>query len=266
MSNPVIFRELPATFPEKDKYQNPSLASSVVFHALLVAALVFIPLMFSPQSEPWMTTFLVAPLPPPPAAPLAPVELVAAPKPAAPKMVVETPLQPDALISPLVVPREIARIVDLPTEPVGVIGGVPGGVPGGVASGVLGGILAANARESEIAVPPPPPPPPILAPSPPKEPIRVGGIVREPQIIKLVPPVYPILAQKARVSGKVVLEATLTVDGTVEEIRVISGHVLLVQAAIDCVKQWRYEPTYLNGEPVAVILTAIVTFHQRMTQ
>ena len=62
------------------------------------------------------------------------------------------------------------------------------------------------------------------------------------------------------------LEATLTTDGTVEEIRVISGHPLLLNAAIDCVKQWRYEPTFLNGQPVSVILTARVSFNQRQTQ
>jgi protein TonB len=60
----------------------------------------------------------------------------------------------------------------------------------------------------------------------------------------------------------VVLEATLTKDGKVEEIRVLSGHPLLTQAAIDCVKQWRYEPTLLNGSPVSVIMMATVRFEK----
>jgi protein TonB len=64
------------------------------------------------------------------------------------------------------------------------------------------------------------------------------------------------------VSGTVTLEATLTADGSVNEIRVISGHPLLVEAAVECVKQWRYEPTMLNGTPVAVILTAKVNFER----
>ncbi len=97
----------------------------------------------------------------------------------------------------------------------------------------------------------------------PRAPIRVGGNVQEPRPIKLVSPVYPVLAIKARVSGLVVLEATLTVDGKVEDIRVVSGHPLLIEAAIKCVKQWEYEPTYLNGTPVAVILTARVDFHRK---
>ena len=78
----------------------------------------------------------------------------------------------------------------------------------------------------------------------------------------MVPPIYPQLASRARVSGTVVLEATLTEEGTVEEIRVISGHPLLIEAAIACVKQWQYEPTLLNGIPVAVILTAKVRFER----
>jgi protein TonB len=265
MANPVIFKDLPATFPEKDKYQKPSIVSSIVFHVLLVVMIIFLPLMFPQQVEPWITTFLVAPLPPPPAAPPpAPIEVVAA-QPAMRKIAVQTaPVSDDALMSPLVIPKDIARIVDEPVAPAGIVGGVPGGVPGGVAGGVLGGFLAANARDLEVAAPPPPPPPPPPAPaSVVRGPIRIGGNVQEPKIVKLVPPVYPVLAQKARVSGMVVLEATLTTDGTVDEIKVISGHPLLIKAAIDCVKQWEYEPTYLNGEPVAVILTAKVSFFQK---
>jgi protein TonB len=91
----------------------------------------------------------------------------------------------------------------------------------------------------------------------------VGGAVREPQLVKMVPPVYPKMASMARVSGTVVLEATVTDRGTVEAINVISGHPLLVEAAIHCVKQWQYEPTMLNGTPVPVILTAKVNFLRR---
>ena len=78
----------------------------------------------------------------------------------------------------------------------------------------------------------------------------------------MAPPVYPSLALKARVSGVVVLEATLTAQGTVEQIKVISGHPLLTDAAIKCVSQWQYEPTYLNGVAIPVILTAKVRFEQ----
>jgi protein TonB len=85
-------------------------------------------------------------------------------------------------------------------------------------------------------------------------------MVKEPRPIKMVPPVYPPLASRAHVSGIVVLEATLTMEGFVSDIRVVSGNPLLTDAAVRCVKQWRYEPTLLNGTPVAVILTAMVRF------
>ncbi len=266
MANPVIFKDLPATFPEKDKFKKPSMISSVIFHALLIIALIVIPLMFPKTIEEWqLMTMLVSPPPPPPAAPPAPVE-VEAPPAATPKAPVQVKLDPDSLFVPLVIPKDIAHVVDDPIAPSsGVVGGVPGGMPGGVAGGVLGGILAASARD-EASIPPPPPPP--APPAPPlkiREPIRVGGAVKEPQILRLVPPVYPILAMKARVTGTVILEATLTADGRVDNIRVVSGHPLLVNAAIDCVKQWVYEPTYLNGTPVEVILTAIVKFQPRTT-
>jgi protein TonB len=75
-----------------------------------------------------------------------------------------------------------------------------------------------------------------------------------------VPPIYPRLARQARVAGTVVLEAVVTAEGKVAEIKLISGHPLLVQAAIDCVKQWEYEPTLLNGVATPVILTAKVHF------
>ena len=130
MSEPIIFRDLPATFPEKDKYQKPSLYSSLVFHGLLISALIVFPLLFPGTIEEWqLKTFLVAPLPPPPAAPPAPVELVAT-SPVAPK--IERVIQPEAstLVSPITIPKDIARIVEEPVEEVMY---VPGGVPGGVA-------------------------------------------------------------------------------------------------------------------------------------
>jgi protein TonB len=98
------------------------------------------------------------------------------------------------------IPNDVARIVEEPIAPaIGVIGGVPGGIPGGVPGGVLGGILASNANANFVReLPPPPPPPPKM--TAPSTPIRVGGDVREPRPIKMVPPIYPALASRARVS------------------------------------------------------------------
>jgi protein TonB len=265
MSEPVIiFKDLPATFPEKDKYKKPSLISSLLFHGLLIVMVVMIPLLV-PQSIPEreLLVTLVSPIGPPPPPPPPPVELpvITAPQVAKPQV---RPVTPEALIMPVAIPKEIVKIVEEPiVPPTGVIGGVPGGIPGGALGGVLGGILSSNANANALpalAPPPPPPSPPTV--TIPAEPVRVGGNVKEPHPLKMVPPVYPPLASKTRLSGLVVLEATLTAQGTVEEIRVISGHPLLIQAAFDCVKQWQYEPTLLNGVPVPVILTAKVRFER----
>jgi protein TonB len=259
----VIFKDLPATFPEKDKFKKPSVLGSVVFHGLLIVLVVIVPLLL-PQAIPEreLLVTLVAPIGPPPPPPPPPVEVPAVAVPQVVKAQVR-PVSPEALVTPTAIPREIAKIIDEPiASPVGVVGGVPGGVPGGYVGGVLGGVLASNTNLNVLPAAPPPPPPP---PAPPRMaavtgPVRIGGDVKEPRVIRMTPPIYPPLASKARVSGVVLLEATITAQGTVEQIKVISGHPLLVEAAIDCVKQWQYEPTLLNGTPVPVILTAKVHF------
>ena len=124
-----------------------------------------------------------------------------------------------------------------------IVGGVAGGIPGGAVGGVVGGIPA-----------PPPPPPPK------QEPVRVGGAIKPPTKIKDVRPVYPPIAQSARVSGVVIIEATIGVDGSVTDARVIRPVALLDQAALDAVRQWKFSPTTLNGVPVAVIMTVTVNF------
>jgi protein TonB len=79
-------------------------------------------------------------------------------------------------------------------------------------------------------------------------------------LINRVTPVYPPLARQTRISGTVRLHALIAKDGTVQQLEVMSGHPLLVQAALDAVKQWRYRPTLLNGEPVEVDTTIDVIF------
>jgi protein TonB len=264
MTDAIIFKDLPATFPEKDQYKKPSVVGSVIFHGLLILIVIVIPLLL-PQSIPQreLLISLVSPIGPPPPPPPPPVELPAAVPPPKAVEIPVRPVAPDVLIAPTAIPREIAKLIEEPVAaPVGVIGGVPGGMPGGMVGGVLGGLLSSNPAAVPAIAPPPPPPPPPPKAAAPAEPVRVGGMVKEPRPVKMVPPVYPPLASKARVSGLVVLEATLTAQGTVEEIKVISGHPLLVEAAINCVRQWQYEPTYLNGVPVPVILTAKVHFVQ----
>jgi protein TonB len=108
---------------------------------------------------------------------------------------------------------------------------------GGVIGGVIGG--------AGSAAPPPPPKPTVTR-------TRVGGAVQAAKLVNKVQPVYPPLARQTRISGTVKLHAIIAKTGQVESLQVISGHPLLVQSALDAVKQWRYQPTLLNGEPVEV--------------
>jgi TonB family protein len=90
--------------------------------------------------------------------------------------------------------------------------------------------------------------------------VRPGGRIMPPKKIKDVPPVYPALAQSARISGEVTIEATIGPDGKVVDAKVVRSIPLLDQAALDAVQQWEYLPTMLNGEPVPVVMTVTVTF------
>ena len=91
-------------------------------------------------------------------------------------------------------------------------------------------------------------------------PLRVGGNVQAARAIKKVAPVYPEEARAARISGVVRLHVIIGKDGKIEQLEVISGHPLLQQAALDAVRQWRYQQTLLNGEPVKVDTTIDVIF------
>jgi protein TonB len=126
----------------------------------------------------------------------------------------------------------------------GVSGGVEGGIAGGVAGGIVGGLPEA---------PPPPPPPPSA-------PIRVGGNIKQPARIKNVNPVYPAIAQSARVQGVVIVEAIIGANGKVQDAKILRSIPLLDQAALEAVRQWEYTPTLLNGVPVPVIMTVTVNF------
>ena len=128
----------------------------------------------------------------------------------------------------------------------GVPGGVPGGIPGGSAGGVIGGIISST----HVAVPK------VATP----QRVRVSSGVSTGLLIRKVTPNYPQLAKQARIQGQVVLQAEISKDGTIQNLQLISGHPMLAPAAIEAVKQWRYKPYLLNGEPVAVETQVIVNF------
>ena len=104
------------------------------------------------------------------------------------------------------------------------------------------------------------PAPAPAAPSTPPDKIRVGGNVMMAKLVSQTMPVYPQIAKQAHISGTVVLHAILGKDGSVQDLQYISGPPLLMKAAMDAVRQWRYEPVLLNGEAVTVDTTVSVVF------
>jgi protein TonB len=213
----------------------------------LLGILVLIPLIYTEAlPRTMLTTLLVAPPPPPPPPPppvATPIKVV--------KPVVRL-MQAGKLTAPRAIPKEVNIIKEEEMPPdmgaVGVVGGVPGGVPGGQAGGVLGGIIGGSVGSN--------PPPPKETPKR----IRVGGQVQQARLVNQPKPVYPALARQARIQGTVRLQAVIAKDGSVVELQVLSGHPLLVQSALDAVRQWKYQPTLLNGEPVEVVTTIDVNF------
>jgi periplasmic protein TonB len=224
----------------------------------LVAVAVVLPMIyFDVLPNATLKNFLVAPPPPPPPPP----PPAAAPQVKAPKVI---PRQFDAgkLMAPKVVPKQIAKIDEEELPPpsaggVGVVGGVPGGMAGGAVGGVLAGVLG-SVPTATVALPPPPKKEEKKEVTPQR--IRVGGVVQSANLIRKTQPVYPPLAKQARISGKVVLNAVISKDGTIQNLTVASGHPLLVNAAVEAVRTWVYRPTMLNGEAVEVSTTIDVNF------
>jgi protein TonB len=219
---------------------------SFVLQITLVGILVLIPLLYTealPKQQ--LMTFLVAPPPPPPPPP---------PPAAVPQRVVkvvQTDIINGELRTPTKIPKKVEMIKEEESPPpvmsaAGVVGGVPGGVPGGQMGGVIGGIISST----PVAVPK------VATP----QRVRVSQGVSQGLLIHRVQPMYPPLARQARIQGTVVLQAEISKDGSIENLRLISGHPMLAPSAIEAVKQWRYKPYFLNGEPVAVETQITVNF------
>lgn len=217
-----------------------------------VTVLVILPLIYySVLPTATLTSLITAPPPPPPPPP--------PPAAAPPKVVKVIPrqMETDKLLIPKVIPKEVKQINEdeAPPSTGGVAGGVPGGVAGGAMGGVLGGILGGIPSAA-----PPPPPPPKKAPPKPPSVLNVGGRVQAAKLIRHPDPVYPQIARQARISGTVELAATIGEDGHILDLKVVSGHPLLRAAAVDAVRQWVYQPTLLNEQPVKVQTTIDVIF------
>ena len=215
---------------------------SFVGQFALVGILILIPLIYTDALPKGMTmSFLVAPPPPPPPPPpaAAPIKIV--------KMVSE--VVNGQLRAPTKIPDKVQMITE-DENPPDLGGGVPGGVPGGIAGGSAGGVIGGILSSAAVAVP--------KAATPTR--VRVSQGVSAGLLIRKVQPNYPQLAKQARIQGQVVLQAEISKDGTIQNLQLISGHPMLAPAAIEAVKQWRYKPYLLNGEPVAVDTQVIVNF------
>jgi len=224
--------------------------ASLGAHIAVLTILLLMPLYFSQglNLQKLNTTLLIAPLPPA-AAPPPPPMAVAHTAPSVPK----TAFTPGKLTAPAFVPKAVVATPDMaaPDVPIsGITGGVAGGIPGGAIGGTLGGVLGGVAAPSA----------PVAMSEGPKKPIRVGGNVKPPRLLSGPAPVYPILARQSHIGGMVVIEAIIDEHGNVVQEKVISGHPLLVQAAMKAVSERKYEPTVLDGEPQSVDLRVEVNF------
>ena len=159
------------------------------------------------------------------------------------------------VIAPVAIPRSIPQISDAPPAPgISVAVASEGTQPAGNPL-----LFGSNGPAAGVA----PAPPPVVK-SRANGPLRMGGNVAEANLIYRVNPVYPALAKSARIQGTVEFSAIISKDGRVENLKLISGHPLLVNAARDAILQWRYRPTRLNGEPVEVMTTITVHFRLSM--
>jgi protein TonB len=218
---------------------------SFILQVMIVGVMILIPLIFTEALPKGTTMFMLfAPPPPPPPPPpaAAPVKVVKQ---------IQTDIVNGELRTPTKIPKKVQMIKEEEAPPPvaansGVMGGVPGGVPGGSMGGVIGSVLSATPTVApKIATP---------------QRVRVSSGVSTGMLVRKVPPAYPPLARQARIQGTVVLQATISKEGSIENLQLISGHPMLAPAAIEAVKQWKYKPYLLNGEPVEVETQVQVNF------
>lgn len=218
--------------------QSSLVVVSVVAHVALVVALIVISFALpdvlpAPHTAalawdagPQMVRLVDIPLPPPP-----PARTTVASAPAA------------ADAAPVVAPEGIAPEPDR------------GGPIVQSGTELQTGLLPGSVTGAGLAVPPPPPPPPA-----PSQPIRLHAGIDAPRRVKEVTPVYPALARSAGAQGVVIIEAIIDVNGDVVSATILRSVPLLDAAAVDAVRQWKYTPARLNGEPVPVVVTVTVNF------
>jgi protein TonB len=204
----------------------------------VIAVMIVIPLLATdlmPEPPEAVMTFMAPPPPPPP--PPAPAR-ASKPVKAAKAPTIPKRMPTLDFVAPVGIPAAIPT-EDFASDSGFVTGGLDtGGVLGGIVGGVEGGMPGA----------------------PVQEPVRIGGGVQPPKKVKDVRPEYPLTALYARIEGTVILEAVIDTRGMVADVRVLKSIPLLDEAAIEAVRQWRYEATRLNGEVVPIVMTVTVNF------
>ena len=216
--------------------------ASFVVQALAIGGLFILPLLYTqglPQLQ-WIRSDLMAPAPPP-----APGPRDRATNTSASNTTGHVLVPPAHIPHGIENPNETEVVPQAPDLPLGY--GIRGRTSDhGAGNGVFGSI----GDNANVILPPPPP----VAHQP-----RVSRMM-EGNLIQRVQPVYPVLARQARIQGTVLLRAVISREGTIEKLQVASGPPMLVQAAIDAVRQWRYRPYLLNNDPVEVDTQVTVNF------
>jgi protein TonB len=153
------------------------------------------------------------------------------------------------IVAPRTIPSHILTVDETAPPPQIFTNGT--GVPGGTGPGDLRGVPGGLGNAVAAAMPAPP--------SPVVNHVRVSRMM-EGNLIRRVDPAYPSMARLARIQGQVLLSAIINKEGKIDRVQVLAGHPMLVQAAVEAVKQWRYKPYVLNDEPVEVETQITVNF------
>jgi periplasmic protein TonB len=204
---------------------------SLLSHSIIIAMFVVLPIL----AAPYMPDVMARAMPDY-------IKIVDPPKPPpikAKQPDLKPPPDPDAF--PTSIPDGVTKEPEVLRDPPNT--GTPGGL---IDAGTIDDVL--------------PPPPVVAKPPEPQKPLPVGGTIRRPTKIGGADPIYPAIAQAARIQGIVIIEATIAADGHVMNARVLRSVPMLEAAALDAVRTWEYTPTLLNGAPVPVIMTVTVTF------
>lgn len=209
-----------------------TLVFSIVAHALGVGALIIVPALATEElPEPRRTSEFIIVKPEMPAVPPPAPRRVEA----APSAAIAVPLTPPEGIQPEPIVEPVDPGFDVSTAP--------------------GGSISDVVSSGDLVSPLPPPPPPR-----PKEAVHVGGQISPPMKLVHVNPIYPSIALAARKEGLVILEALIAEDGSVRQVKLLRPAPLFEEAALAAVRQWRFSPTLLNGEPVPLVMTVTVAF------